>query len=863
MKGAIAVVRRKKSLLDGSLSLVFASNDRNNMYEVDMRLAAPGYSFELHDVGKRFNGNTFTISPVLTMVPGGRHQLTGRLEFLQDSDHMGFKVDADLGMEGVDHPIKFVNNVLIKGDLNSDFAVRADSRLEWAGKTQMTFDTNIDSSDDETSFEIKTTWDGRFEGKIASKFSEELSGEVNMDMKFLRFDRRVKLDSSFKSLYDNENTTFKFEVSWDADRDADKSVRFDLHLKVPDLSNIDLKADVSVLGQNYTFKALHKNNNHIKYDLGTYSENLEMKLELPSLKKISLELFLQHSREKETELNHKFIFNLILPSQKKFAIAMSNDLKFLVTSEPDLFESLTQLRIEAPFGAMEAHPVIEASLKLKQDYGKNDGRSSNLLVKYKRGPMTVDFSGHHEMEERGTTTEAVLEVPTSSWKKISASASLMSVNDGYSPNDELQSKMKLVIGKMEPFTKDFKMKLTGKSFDMSLSVDTPFRNWRRQGLTTSAHWHPRYGKYDGSVALTWSVPDQSDPKKISFDIDVDHSMGESLVVKIDTTTPFEDFESNSIRLDGRRIKMSRTVEGELAVTVAGEKHEIRAKIIHDGNAPEVDLQLIRPDAGPLRFFARVRTRGPSADIRFDWGDEYLSANLTSKPTFFRWNDLDLVLKIDSPALDLTKTELGVIFKVKEQRRRFEMTLKNESAVMGSVKSVIDLVESPTSHQAKGSVDISIPAINFNSHVKVNANHKRVKADRDEGDEYRLEIDSTGDFNTSANALVRLINRETSGSLKTCLARRRWQGKEACLEGSLGYKLSRAGHEVYILGKVDGETSGLRGKYHFDMIERKFKHSVEVWTFLFFLLHLVFLEHLTNKKGLIRTLSILFLWIIKM
>lgn len=823
IKGLVLVMYNKNRMVDGSLNFVFMPTDSRTFYQIDGKLALPGRSIELRDVGKKLDDNTFTISPVLTMVPGGKHELSAKVIFVRDAT-TSVNIESELRLEGFSNPIKIRHSF----QMSEDMTITTNNKFEWAGQPQMTVDGKIALRSPVPAVEINMLWNGRFDGRLESRLSPR-DAMLNMNMKFLRFDRRVKINAMFKN--EGERRAASFNAAWDADKDAKSQFGLEFDLAVPTTTRaVELKSVLSVMGSRYALSA----NGKLSSDPMNGENLARFELELPSADKLVFNA-VANNVNTERKISNRWSMDLSLPANKEYHFDFNNIISDL-NKRTFAFNAVSELELRTPLlekinarweikrivrdeerssdlkltiNAPKFGPIIDASatIEVMKDTLK-------LVSKFQRGSTLFTIESQNKLTNSGTKTnyDGFLEVksPKTSWEQFKiAGVSSFDISSAF--NFDISDKITIQYQNTKTIVMDGKMKLSSGSMDMSLNIETPFTTARRQGLSVSGRVDNDTPKYEGSAIVTWSHPEKRDTQKISMEFEIERRVGQSITVKVSAASPIERFESVDIRFDGRRLNEGQALEGDLSVDVSSRKFEMKAKLNMDNKQPEIDVIVIRGSENPLRFFGRVQTQSVTKTIetRIDWGQG--SININGKGKFVDMTNFEVTLNVESPTLESKKMEITLVNKPEKKRRNVELIIKKQSTVVSSIK--IELLESSASH-LKGNVDMTYESTIANA-FKFDLAKKEIDSS-DKGRELKGEIEFTSGsmILKKMSANMKWTQREKSGVWSICSVSNNCISPSFLLKDtSSGSKSNQEAHMLikWIEGSAE-EVQGLRYKH---------------------------------------------------
>ena len=108
------------------------------------------------------------------------------------------------------------------GDMSS---MTTTNKIEWAGQPQIVLDGKLFFRTQKMpAVELAFLWNNRLDAKMDARLSRAES-KMDLDMNFIRLQRRVKINSQHKFLGDSSSGSLN--VAWDADRDTTKQVGID------------------------------------------------------------------------------------------------------------------------------------------------------------------------------------------------------------------------------------------------------------------------------------------------------------------------------------------------------------------------------------------------------------------------------------------------------------------------------------------------------------------------------------------------------------------------------------------------------------------------------------------------------------
>lgn len=287
----------------------------------------------LSDTGRVIAPNTFSISPVLELTPGGKHQLMGQASFLRSSEELNWSVDSELLIEGMTTPMKVHHLVQIARSKS----IVTNTMVERNGEKRFALDATINKMEEAISVDLAAFLINRIDGKIVATIARK-AGQLDMDLNLIRLERRIKMSSSRK--IEAGKGSASVSVAWDADKDASKQVSLKINASLPPRA-LDLESIVTVLGNRYALNVNAKVGQKV-------SESLEVSaaLEHPSGLKTILNLATTNMAT-ETGMTNLVTLETTLTTGALYHLTLKNVLSN-VNREAMTFEAAAEVVIKSP-----------------------------------------------------------------------------------------------------------------------------------------------------------------------------------------------------------------------------------------------------------------------------------------------------------------------------------------------------------------------------------------------------------------------------------------------------------------------------------------------------------------------------------
>ena len=189
--------------------------------------------------------NTYAISPVLELTPGGKHQLSGQLSFVRTEQELRWSIDSELSLEGLLAPMKVQHIVHIVRSKS----IYVSNLLERNGEKRFSCDATVKKNEDSISVDLAAFLINRIDGRIVASIARE-AGLLDMDLNLIRLDRHIKLNMARKM--EASKASIFLTVAWDADRDVDKKLSLEIVASLPG-HGLDLQAVMTFLSKRYAF----------------------------------------------------------------------------------------------------------------------------------------------------------------------------------------------------------------------------------------------------------------------------------------------------------------------------------------------------------------------------------------------------------------------------------------------------------------------------------------------------------------------------------------------------------------------------------------------------------------------------------
>lgn len=804
-------------VVDFDAALVFVPKDAKNIYELNAKLAYPGRTFTLTDIGKRIDDNSFAVSPVLDVQPGRKFEFDGKASLIKDASGLSVNVDSEARVTGLANPIKLRHTFQY-----TEAGLTTSNKIEWNGEPQVTLDGKLTMRTPTMPVvELNFLWKGRVTGKLDTRMSREES-KLDLDMTFHRFQRRITYNGQHKFFGDNRSGSFN--LAWDAGKDATKQIGFDgsLTFSRPGRA-FDLKTIWNIENTLHTWTA----NGKWGAEFLNGEHAIAMEYTLPSAKKTNFNFALTNVNQAR-KFSTRIDLDTLAFSGTQFQTSFTTTLNDFDRAQLT-FNGVTDLTVK--FTGMddikmrfEGKRVVRGdkrnvdfkTLIIAPQWGQNIDSSLTLEVNkdsfrsktnYQRGPMMVSVESAAKKVRTGTKTnlEGFVEVkaPKTAWQQ-SKIAMVTSFDITSATTFDISEKLSIVYQTTNTITFDTKFKVSPTNVDLNLMLETPFQVARRQSLTLSGRREePRT---EGSLVVSWSTPNQRQPQEARLEVEVERRTNQ-LSFKFTTSTPFKKFESSELSFDIRSLEDNQKYELDLIAGLSERKTKLNGRVSLVSSLREVDVTLTMPTGSPLRFLARLGAQSPSYNLetRIDWGAGTFSVEGTTK--FVSIDNFDVSIKVHSAELNINNYEFKGTNKLQGKQRTIEFGVFAESAAIGTIKTTWDRKEGRSDAEISGTADVSITKPAFSGSVKYTLQSKVYDSSDEMGKSFKFEVDVTaGDLPLNKlSSQLKWTTKEKSTILRTCTS------SGTCRALDLAFTDAKSSKEGHILIKLkEGGSEEVRG-----------------------------------------------------